>query len=180
MPPAIKREPFTYRDLEHAPDDGKTREVICGELYVTAAPGTRHQRIVTELIFSIRTFLQANQVGMVIVSPVEVVFSEHDAVQPDIVYISNAKRSIIAEKRIMGAPDWVIEVLSASTRERDLELKRKLYAKHGVVYWAVDPEANRLIAWDEAEERHYSGQDEAAVSVMPGFCLSVGTILGPL
>ena len=180
MPPVIKREPFTYRDLEHVPDDGKTREVIRGELFVTAAPGPRHQRIVTEIVFSIRTFLQANPVGVVIVSPIEVVFSEHDSVQPDIVFICNAKRAIIAEKHIVGAPDWVIEVLSASTRERDLELKRKLYAQHGVVYWAVDPEANSLIAWDEGGERHYRGQDEAEVSVMPGFRLSVDTIFGSL
>lgn len=180
MPLAIKREPFTYHDLEYAPEDGKIREVIHGELYVTAAPSTRHQRLVTELIFLIRTFLQTNPLGLIIVSPIEVVLSEQDAVQPDILFIANAKRAIIAEKRIMGAPDWVIEVLSASTRERDLDLKRKLYAAHGVVYWALDPEANTLITWDEEGERRYGARDEAGVSVLPGFRLSLAGLFDAL
>ena len=173
MPIATKREPFTYRDLENFPDDGKRREVIGGELYVSAAPNTRHQRIVTELVFLIRTFLQTEPLGTVIVSPIEVVFTDEDAVQPDIVFVSQEKRGIIAEKRITGAPDWVIEVLSPSTRERDLETKRKLYARHGVVYWAVDPDSNTLTAWDEGGERHYRVGDEATVSVLPGFGLSL-------
>jgi Uma2 family endonuclease len=127
---------------------------------------------VTELIFLIRTFLQTHPLGVVIVSPVEVVFGEQDTVQPDIVFISHARRAIIAEKRLMGPPDWVIEVLSASTRERDLETKRKLYARHGVVYWALDPDANTLSAWDEGGERRYGAGDEAVVSVLPGFRLN--------
>ncbi|MBS3967593.1 MAG: Uma2 family endonuclease [Truepera sp.] len=180
MPLAVKREPFTYHDLEHAPDDGKIREVIHGELYVTAAPSTRHQRLVTELVFLIRTFLQTHPLGVVIVSPVEVVFSEQDAVQPDVVFISHARRAIIAEKRLMGPPDWVIEVLSASTRERDLDLKRKLYAAHGLVYWALDPEANTLIAWDEGGERRYGARDEAGVSVLPGFRLHLAGLFEAL
>jgi len=173
MPLAIKREPFTYHDLEHAPDDGKIREVIYGELYVTAAPNTRHQHLVGELFFAIRLFLQSHPVGIVIISPVEVVFGEQDAVRPDVVFIANAKRAIIAEKRIMGAPDWVIEVLSASTRERDLETKRKLYARHGVVYWAVDPDSHSLTTWDEEGERRYGVEDKVTVSVLPGFRLNL-------
>ncbi|MBS3932939.1 MAG: Uma2 family endonuclease [Truepera sp.] len=178
--PLVKREPFTYHDLEHAPDDGKVREVIHGELYVTAAPNTRHQRLVGELFFAIRLFLQSQPVGTVIVSPVEVVFSEQDAVQPDVVFISHARRAIIAEKRLMGPPDWVIEVLSASTRERDLDLKRKLYARHGVVYWALDPDANTLIAWDEGGERRYGAGDQAVVSVLPGFSLNLARLFEAL
>jgi Uma2 family endonuclease len=175
---ATKREPFTYRDLENFPDDGKIREVIGGELYVSAAPNTRHQRIVTELVFLIRTFLQSDPLGAVIVSPIEVVFSDEDAIQPDMVFIRQENVGIITEKRITGAPDWVIEVLSPSTRERDLETKRKLYARFGVVYWAVDPDTNTLIAWDEGGERHYRVGDEATVSVLPGFSLNLSALFG--
>jgi Uma2 family endonuclease len=176
MPLAVKREPFTYRDLANFPDDGKLREVIGGELFVTAAPNTRHQRLVGELFGLIWLHLRNNPVGVVLASPVEVVFSEEDTVQPDVVFIRQENAGIITEKRLMGAPDWVIEVLSESTRERDLETKRKLYARYGVVYWAVDPETNTIVAWDEGGERRYGADDEATVSVLEGFRLHVGAL----
>lgn len=174
---ATKREPLTYHDLENFPEDGKIREVLGGDLCVSTIPSTLHQITVGEMLFSVRTFLQAHPLGTVIVSPVEVVFTEEDAVQPDVVFVSHAKRSIIAEKRIMGAPDWVIEVLSPSSRERDLETKRKLYARHGVVYWVLDPEANRLMVWDQAGEQHYGVEDDdVSVSVLPGFRLDLDRV----
>lgn len=179
MPLATKREPFTYHDLENFPEDGKMREVIGGELIVTAAPNTRHQRLIGELFFLIRSYLQDRSLGIVIVSPVEVVFSPEDTVQPDIVFVSADKRSIIAEKRIMGAPDWVIEVLSPATRARDLKTKRKLYTGHGVVYWVLDPEDNTLTTWDETE-MHYSTSDTATVSLLPGFRLELSSLFNAI
>jgi Uma2 family endonuclease len=59
-------------------------------------------------------------------------------VQPDILFISRANRAIVAEKNIQGAPDLVVEIVSPNTRERDLVLKKKLYAKFGAKeYWLV-------------------------------------------
>ncbi len=175
MPLAITREPFTYHDLENFPIDGKRREIIEGELYVTAAPNTRHQRLVGELFFAIRSFLQKHPLGTVFVTPTEVVFSDKESVQPDVFYVAQGGRARITEKRVMGPPEWVIEVLS-SNRDYDLETKRKLYARYGVVYWAVDPEGEELLTWDEEGFKVYKAGDEARVSVLPEFRLAVAAL----
>ena len=70
-----------------------------------------------------------------------------------------------------GAPDWVIEVLSPTNREYDLETKRKLYARYGAVYWIVDPEAEEILTWDVEGKKVYGRGDLAKVSMLPGFGL---------
>ncbi|CAN5445060.1 hypothetical protein BH24DEI1_BH24DEI1_16680 [soil metagenome] len=173
---AIKREPFSYRDLTNFPEDGKRRELIGGELYVTAAPNTRHQRLVGELHGLIWVHLRDNPVGTVFIAPTEVVFDEHESVQPDVLLVAAEGRARIAEQRVVGPPDWVIEVLSPSTRDYDLETKRKLYARYGVVYWVLDPEAQELLSWDAEGFRVYQPGDEARVSVLPAFRLEVAAL----
>ena len=168
---AIKREPFTYHDLENFSDDGKRREIIGGDLYVSAAPATRHQRLIGELFFLIRLFLQDNPIGTAFIAPTEVVFDEMESVEPDIFVVLNEGRAEITERRVVGAPAWVIEVLSPSNRDYDLETKRKLYARYGVVYWVVDPEAEEILSWDTEGKVVYQRGDEAKVSVLPGFGL---------
>ncbi len=167
----IKKEPFTYHDLDNFPDDGKRREIIGGDLYVSAAPNTRHQRLIVELVFLIRSFLQDNPVGTVFAAPTQVVFDEMESVEPDIFVVLKEGRAEITERRILGAPAWVVEVLSPSNRDYDLETKRKLYARYGVVYWVVDPEAEEILSWDTEGKVVYQRGDEAKVSVLPGFGL---------
>ena len=172
----IKKEPFTYHDLDNFPDDGKRREIIGGDLYVSAAPNTRHQRLIVELVFLIRGFLQGNPVGTVFAAPTQVVFDEMESVEPDIFVVLNGGRAEITERRVLGAPAWVVEVLSPSNRDYDLETKRKLYARYGVVYWVVDPEAENLLAWDAEGARTYQKGDEAEVSVLPEFRLAITSL----
>ena len=100
----IKKEPFTYHDLENFPNDGKRREIIGGDLYVSAAPNTRHQRLIGELFFLIRLFLQSSPVGTVFMAPTQVVFDEMESVEPDIFVVLKEGRAEIVEQRILGAP----------------------------------------------------------------------------
>ena len=77
--------------------------------------------------------------------PFDIVFTNHDVVQPDVIFVSNEKLNIITPDNIQGAPDLVIEVLSPSTAHRDRTFKRALYARHRVgEFWLVDTNA-RLI-----------------------------------
>jgi Uma2 family endonuclease len=79
--------------------------------------------------------------GEVYVAPFGVVFSLFDVVEPDILYVSKERASVITEKNVQGAPDLVVEVLSETTAEIDRTTKMKLYARHGVLeYWLIDPE----------------------------------------
>lgn len=71
----------------------------------------------------------------------DVIFSEHDVTEPDLLSIAKDRKSIITEDNIQGAPDLVVEVISESTRKRDVLTKRRIYERYGVrFYWLVDPE----------------------------------------
>ena len=167
------RQPFTYRDLENFPEDGKRREVLEGELHVSAAPSTRHQRIIGELFFLIRSHLNDNPVASVYVAPTEVMFDPLDAVQPDICVLLESGSAEITEKRILGAPEWVIEVISPSSRNYDLDTKQKLYARYGCVYWVIDLVHETLTVWDLGGEVTFSKDEHVKVSVLPDFELDL-------
>jgi Uma2 family endonuclease len=132
---------FTYEDYLLFPDDGRRHELIDGEHYMTPAPSTAHQRLTVRLSTAFENFLKLRNIGQIFVAPTDVVLSNLDVVQPDLVFVSSAKVSIITTHNIQGAPDLLIEILSEGTRKTDEIIKRKLYERCGVQeYWIVDPE----------------------------------------
>lgn len=132
---------FTYRDYKSLPEsETKRYELLEGELVMIPSPSERHQSISRNLEFILYQFIRDNNLGTIYDAPLDVVVGE-DIVQPDIIYVSNERLSIIGEQEIRGSPDLVIEILSPATAERDRTYKRTLYARHGVKeYWIVDPE----------------------------------------
>ena len=132
---------FTYEDYLLFPDDGKRHELIEGEHFVTPAPTTKHQRTSSNLHGLLFAHLQQTKAGRVFSAPTDVVLSDLDVVQPDLLFVSATRASMITEKHIRGAPDLVVEILSETSRKTDEIIKRKLYERHGVrEYWIVDPE----------------------------------------
>lgn len=141
MSPQAHKVKFTYEDYLLFPDDGKRHELIDGERYMTPAPSTKHQRISLNLAITIGTYVKQHKIGKVFDAPCDVILSDLDVVQPDLLFVSSARASIITEKNIQGAPDLVVEILSEGTRKTDEIIKRKLYEGHGIPeYWIVDPE----------------------------------------
>ena len=133
---------LTYDDFLLFPDDGQRHELIDGEHYVTPSPNTVHQTIVGNLYFGLRGYLEAHPLGHVFLAPFDVVFSNFDVVEPDLLYITEARRrNILTTTNVRGAPDLVIEIGSPGTRRRDETIKRRLYERDGVSeYWVVDPD----------------------------------------
>ena len=132
--------PLTYLDLERMPDDGKRYEVIYGELYVTAAPDRRHQKL--SMILSVRLFNAANATGRgeVYAAPVDVRLLGTDQVQPDLIFIRQERLDRYQGHVVHGPPDLVIEILSPSTRTVDESTKKRFYEEAGVPeYWIFDP-----------------------------------------
>ena len=130
---------FTYEDYLHLPEE-KRYEIIDGDLSMVPAPGTSHQHIIFKLMLIMGKFIDENNLGVLLCAPCDVVLSEVDIVQPDIIFISKERLNIITEDNIRGAPDLVIEIISKSSEYRDRVIKRKLYSKYGVrEYWVVDP-----------------------------------------
>ena len=142
MKAAIPRVKLTYDDFVLFPDDGKRHELIDGEHYVTPSPNIRHQQLLGRLHLLIGGWLQTNPIGEMFLSPLDVVFSDVDVVEPDLLFISSHRAAdIITPKHVRGAPDLVVEIGSPSTRKRDETIKRRLYERAGVAeYWVVDPD----------------------------------------
>jgi Uma2 family endonuclease len=137
---------LTYDDFVLFPDDGKRHEIIDGEHYVTPSPRPRHQIILGNLHLAIASWLEANPIGRVYLSPLDVVMSDVDIVEPDLLYISNARAaSVLTEINVRGIPELLVEIASPGTRKRDDGIKRRLYQRAGVTeYWIVDPEVARI------------------------------------
>jgi Uma2 family endonuclease len=146
MKPAAPGVKLTYDDFLLFPEDGQRHELIDGEHYVTPSPASVHQRIVGNIYFKMRQFLEAHPMGEVFLAPFDVVFGEHDVVEPDLLYISAPRRDeLLTKLHVRGSPDLVIEVGSPGTRKRDETIKRRLYERTGVrEYWVVDPELETI------------------------------------
>ena len=145
---------ITWRLVQQAPDDGKRREAIGGDLYVTAAPSVRHQRVSQRLERALWRLLEDPGHGEVFDAPIGVEFpATEEGVQPDLLFVSRERTGIIAEDWLRGPPDLVVEILSPTTAERDRQLKRELYERQGVrQYWIVDPEDDAVDVWRFGEE----------------------------
>jgi len=140
--PATK---LTYHDYQLLPDDGKRYEVIDGDLCMTFAPATRHQMIVTRLSHLLFNYLERNPIGTVLTAPCDVLLSDVDVLQPDLLVVLQDGLARITDKNVQGPPDLVIEILSPGTAGRDRDLKRKRYEHFGVrEYWLVDPDQNTV------------------------------------
>ena len=158
--PGVK---LTYDDFLLFPDDGQRHELIDGEHYVTPSPNRVHQRIVGNLHFELRTYLNAHVVGEVFLAPFDVVFSHFDVVEPDLLYISNERRrEILTAQNVRGTPDLVIEVGSPGTRRRDETIKRRLYERSAVPeYWIVDPDLEVVRVYRREKEAFSRPQESS-------------------
>ncbi|HEX9694757.1 MAG TPA: Uma2 family endonuclease [Actinomycetota bacterium] len=134
---------LTYADLLDFPDDGLRRELLDGELVVSAAPRLRHQEIVGRLHLLFGNYVEEHRIGRVYVAPADVLLSDDNVVEPDIVYVGDDRSDIFTEMNMQGVPSLLIEVVSNPRIDR--VRKRDVYARFGVPdYWVVDPEADRI------------------------------------
>ncbi|HXJ92159.1 MAG TPA: Uma2 family endonuclease [Terriglobia bacterium] len=136
---------LTYRDLQQIPQDRNRYELIEGELFVAPAPNVEHQRKVGRLFIRLAQHVEQHDLGEVFIAPCDVLLDDSTVLEPDIVYVSKARHSIVTHRCIEGAPDLVVEVLSDSSRTIDRFVKRDRYAEFGVPeYWLLDPFEPRI------------------------------------
>jgi len=142
---------FTYSDYLLLPED-KRYEVLDGDLYVVPAPNIKHQRVSLNLTLALHQHVRDKTLGEILEAPCDVVLSDENVVQPDILFVRKERAGIIGENNLQAAPDIMIEILSEGTRRKDLEVKRKIYAGFGAPeYWIVDPMADtvEVLVWSE-------------------------------
>ncbi|MBF0544529.1 MAG: Uma2 family endonuclease [Candidatus Riflebacteria bacterium] len=179
------QERYNYKDLCDWPE-GERWELIEGEPFnMTPAPGRLHQKFLVNLVQMTANFLEGKPCA-VYVAPFDVRLPKGDeldgeidtVVQPDLVVVCDKKK--LDDKGCRGAPDWVVEILSPSTTEKDLTRKRDLYEFHKVrEYWVISPNDKYVQVFDLSEtgkyvqNRIYLSNAKAPVQVLQGFLVDL-------
>ncbi len=165
---------FTYIDYVNAPED-RRYELLDGDLVMVPAPKRSHQNALLDLAVDLELLMRRTGMGQVFAAPFDVVLTNTDVVQPDIIFVSTERAHIITEDNVQGAPDLVVEILSPSTANRDRTFKRSLYARHGVKeYWIVDTRLKTiellLLDGDDFRLAGVYGRGDTLVSPTLGGC----------
>ncbi len=172
---------LTYEDYAKTPE-GERWELIDGELIMAPSPKEAHQSVQVDLGSPMHLFAREKDLGRVYFAPLDVVLSDTDTVQPDLLFVSKERLHIITEDNVQGAPDLVVEIRSPSTARQDWTVKRELYARHGVrEYWLVDPEAATVavLLLDDGELKVagvYGEGDTLKATALEGFAVALADI----
>lgn len=178
---------LTYQDYLHFPEDGNRHELVEGEHVVTPAPNTRHQIVHANLFRILSAFVHAGKLGRLLSAPTDVVLSETDVVQPDLLFVAREHLDRIGEANLRGAPDLVVEIISEATRRRDEVLKRHLYERAGVAeYWMVDPVVEAVKIFRRTADGRFQREAEARLEtadtlrspLFPGLEIPLAEIFG--
>ena len=187
QPPTAERTRLTYNDFLLFPDDGFRHELIDGQHYVTPCPNLRHQELVGRLHLVIGTHLEDRpDRGRVLLAPFDVVFSFYDVVEPDLIVVAPDQLEILTDANIKGTPAMVVEILSPSTKRRDLGIKRDMYARFGVrEYCVIDPKLNGVTVFRDAADGRFgtkavltsAGNDILESPLLPGVSIPLSRLL---
>ena len=170
-----------YRDLPET--DGGVWELINGELYQMPSATAEHQFLMDFLVTMINNLMRSVQpIPGLAFSNVGLALSDFYAPTPDIMYLRSENLRLVNKGYVEGVPDLVVEILS-SDRNRDLVMKRDLYASAGIPeYWTLDPVNDRTtvleLSGDEYVERTLGRSDTLTTAAIPGFALPLEQLFG--
>ena len=171
-----KQGEYTIEDYYAIPDERRV-ELIEGVIYDMSAPTAIHQMIAGEIYIELSNYIRKNKgrcIPMIAPTDVQIKCDNKNMVQPDVFVLCD--RSKLNRKNIYGAPEFVVEVLSPSTRKKDNFTKLTLYAEAGVKeYWLVDPDKKRILVYNLADEegefvRTYTFEDSVPVGIFDEKC----------
>lgn len=171
-----KEEIYTIEDIYTLPD-GERAELIDGKIYYMAPPNTNHQRLVHFFDREIGNYIKSHEGECeVFPAPFAVFLNKNDSnyVEPDISVICDKNK--ITDKGCNGAPDWIIEIVSSSSRKMDYYKKLFKYRTADVrEYWVVDPDKKVVTVYDFEQDNmeEYSFGMDIPVSIYEGFTLKV-------
>ena len=174
---ALKKEEYYTIDDIYALPEGERAELIDGQIYYMAPPGRTHQRLVSRLNQKIANYIEENHGKCeVFPAPFAVFLNEDDVtyVEPDISVICDPSK--LDEKGCHGAPDWVIEIVSKSSRSMDCFTKLFKYRNSGMKeYWIVDPIRESVMVYQFEKEtmEQYTFGDDIPVGIYEKFSIKV-------
>jgi Uma2 family endonuclease len=176
------RHKVTYAELASWPDDGRRYELYDGEVHVVPAPLPRHQLAMLELEDRLRAYVTGHG-GLVLVSPIDIVFDTTNVLQPDIVVFTADRRHVVElDAPIEQPPDVAVEVISPTTAKNDRGRKLRMFERFGVPeYWILDPGRERIEVRRLLDGRYpgpaSAGRGERfASNVLAGFSCEVDSL----
>lgn len=180
--PLPRERIYTIDDIYALPD-GQRAELIDGQIYYMAPPSRKHQDIAGQIYRKVADYIdQNNGACRAYIAPFAVFLNENNRnyVEPDISIICD--RNKLNDKGCVGAPDWIIEVVSPGSRQMDYLTKLFKYRSAGVrEYWIIDPDKNRIMVYlfgSEEEEymNEYSFADDVPIGIYPGFSINLSKL----
>ena len=168
---------LTYDDYARLPEDRRW-ELFDGEAFMVPSPDVEHQRILGRLYKQVVDYLELTGGGDVFMAPLDVVLSEHNTYQPDLIFVADADASVITDKHIRGVPTWVVEIISDPVR--DLRDKREIYMRFGIPeYWALDPQMRSVTVFRPGAEPVTTSAAQLSPSVLPSLVVYLVDVFGP-
>ena len=182
MSTLICTETWTTADLDKLPqgENGCRYELFDGELVVTPSPVPFHQLVAYRLSRWLGDHVERNRLGQMFFAPVDVKLAAGVTFVPDLLFVRADRLGIVGATAIEGAPDLVVEILSPSTRGRDVGEKMALYARFGIAeYWIVDP-VERAVTIHTLRGDRYEPVEQGGASarsvVLPGLVIDVAAL----
>ena len=172
--PLPQEQIYTTEDIYNLPE-GTRAELIDGHIYYMAPPSRKHQRIAGKLFAAISHYIENNDgTCEPYIAPFAVFLDENNKnyVEPDISVICDKNK--LNDKGCIGAPDWIIEIVSPSSRRMDYYIKLFKYRAAGIrEYWIVDPDKNRIMIYnfDNEDTSDYTFSDIVKAGIYEDFSI---------
>ena len=177
--PQSQERIYTIEDIYALPN-GTRAELIDGQIYYMAPPSRKHQKILLSLSRVISDYIDKNNGACEVdIAPFSVFLNENDKnyVEPDISIICDQNK--LNDKGCVGAPDWIIEIVSPSSKRMDYMIKLFKYRTAGVrEYWIVVPDKDRITLYNFEKDdiAEFSFADDIPVSIYPGFSINLSKL----
>ena len=173
---------LTVEHYKRLPEDSACYQLVEGEIHIAPAPNRYHQDISRNLEYILLDYLDQHPIGKLYDAPFDVYLDEHNVFQPDIVFVSKARLSILTDAGAEGTPDFVVEILSPKTAKLDRDNKRRVYARTAVQeLWIIAPETRRIEVYLLGKDAvnpaaTYSESDSFESTLFPGLRFEARTI----
>lgn len=177
--PLSQQKTYTIDDIYALPE-GTRAELVDGQMYMMAPPSRKHQDITGQLFRKIADYIDANHgTCRPYIAPFAVFLNanNHNYVEPDISVICDKNK--LNDSGCVGAPDWIVEVVSPGSRRMDYMTKLFKYRTAGVLeYWIVDPDKNRVLTYDFRQDSigDYCFADDIPVGLYPELSLNLSKL----